>query len=76
MNRSLLLLVLCQGLFLTHNVVFIAVNGLVGLQLAPSAWMATLPLAAHDVRAQLLQRPPDQALRQVAGDEAAWVTAR
>ena len=41
MSRPLWLLALCQGLFLTNNVVFIAINGLVGLQLAPSAWMAT-----------------------------------
>ncbi len=30
MNRHLLLLTLCQGLFLTNNVTFIAINGLVG----------------------------------------------
>jgi MFS family permease len=47
MNRNLLLLTLCQGLFLTNNVVFVAINGLVGLQLAPAAWMATLPLTAY-----------------------------
>lgn len=47
MNPRLLLLTLCQGLFLTNNVVFIAINGLVGLQLAPSAWLATLPLTAY-----------------------------
>ena len=35
MNRNLILLALCQGLFLTNNVVFIAINGLVGLSLAP-----------------------------------------
>jgi MFS family permease len=46
-NRNLLLLALCQGLFLTNNVTFIAVNGLVGLQLAPLGWMATLPLTAY-----------------------------
>ena len=39
MNRHLLLLALCQGLFLTNNVVFIAINGLVGLSLAPQSWM-------------------------------------
>ena len=44
MNRSLLLLTLCQGFFLINNVTFIAINGLVGLNLAPSAWMATLPI--------------------------------
>ncbi len=33
MNRHLLLLALCQGFFLTNNVVFIAINGLVGFAL-------------------------------------------
>ena len=49
MNRNLLLLTLCQGLFLTNNVVFIAINGLVGLSLAPRAWMATLPITGYVV---------------------------
>jgi MFS family permease len=47
MNRALLLLVLCQGFYLTNNVAFIAVNGLVGLALAPTAWLATLPVTAY-----------------------------
>ena len=47
MNRHLLLLALCQRLFLSNNVTFIAVNGLVGLELAPVAWMATLPVAGY-----------------------------
>ena len=47
MNLQLLLLALCQGLFLTNNVTFIAINGLVGLSLAPSAWMATLPVTGY-----------------------------
>ena len=47
MNRRLLLLVLCQGFFLSNNVTFIAINGLVGLRLAPSAWLATLPITAY-----------------------------
>lgn len=49
MNRHLLLLTLCQGLFLTNNVVFIAINGLVGLSLAPVSWMATLPVMGYVV---------------------------
>jgi MFS family permease len=49
MNRHLLLLTFCQGLFLTNNVVFIAINGLVGLSLAPQAWMATLPITGYVV---------------------------
>lgn len=49
MNRHLLLLTLCQGLFLVNNVTFIAINGLVGLQLAPHGWMATLPVMGYVV---------------------------
>ena len=49
MNRNLWLLTACQGLFMTNNVVFIAINGLVGLSLAPFGWMATLPLMAYVV---------------------------
>jgi MFS family permease len=47
MNLRLLLLTLCQGLFLTNNVTFMAINGLVGLSLAPRPWMATLPLMGY-----------------------------
>ncbi len=49
MNRNLWLLALCQGLFLTNNVAFIAMNGLVGLSLAPRSWLATLPIMAYVV---------------------------
>ncbi len=38
-----------QGLFLTNNVLFVAVNGLVGLALAPHGWMATLPILGYVV---------------------------
>jgi MFS family permease len=48
-NRNLFLLALCQGFFLTNNVVFIAINGLVGLSLAPLGWMATLPVTGYVV---------------------------
>jgi MFS family permease len=47
MNANLLMLALCQGLFLSNNVTFIAINGLVGLSLAPQAWMATFPVAGY-----------------------------
>jgi MFS family permease len=49
MNRNLWLLAVCQGLFLTNNVTFIAINGLVGLALAPRGWMATLPVMGYVV---------------------------
>jgi MFS family permease len=57
MNRPLLLLALCQGLFLTNNVTFIAINGLVGLALAPQGWMATLPVTAYVVGSALSTAP-------------------
>ncbi len=49
MNRNLWLLAICQGLFLTNNVTFIAINGLVGLRIAPLGWMATLPVMGYVV---------------------------
>jgi MFS family permease len=53
MNRNLYLLAVCQGLFLTNNVVFIAINGLIGLSLAPLGWMATLPVMGYVVGSAL-----------------------
>ena len=53
MNRNLRLLALCQGLLLNNNVEFIAINGLVGLRLAPVGWMATLPVMGYVVGAAL-----------------------
>lgn len=49
LNRDLILLILCQGLFLTNNVTFIAVNGLVGFNLTPVPWLATLPVMGYVV---------------------------
>lgn len=49
MNANLILLTLCQGLFFTNNVTFIAINGLVGLSMAPMGWMATLPVMGYVV---------------------------
>jgi MFS family permease len=49
MHIHLWLLAAAQGLFLTNNVVFIAINGLVGMNLAPQPWMATLPVMGYVV---------------------------
>lgn len=48
-NKNLILLIVCQGLFLTNNVTFIAINGLVGMSLTPVPWMATLPVMGYVV---------------------------
>lgn len=57
MNRNLWLLAGLSGLFLTNNIVFIAINGLVGLALAPYGWMATLPVMAYVVGGALATGP-------------------
>lgn len=57
MNRNLWLLAVLQGLFLTNNVTFIAINGLVGLSLAPYGWMATLPVMGYVVGGALCTGP-------------------
>ena len=49
LNKNLVLLIVCQGLFLTNNVTFIAINGLVGFSISPVAWMATLPVMGYVV---------------------------
>ena len=56
MNRKLALLVLAQGLFLTNNICFMAINGLVGLALAPRPWLATLPICAYVTGGALMAR--------------------
>ena len=65
MNKNLWLLATAQGLFLTNNVVFIAINGLVGLSLAPLGWMATLPIMGYVVGGAL-------STGLVARSQAAW----
>lgn len=65
MNKNLWLLAAAQGLLLTNNVVFIAVNGLVGLALAPLGWMATLPVMGYVVGGAL-------STPLVARTQAAW----
>ena len=65
MNPRLLLLTFCQGLFLTNNVTFMAINGLVGLSLAPRPWMATLPLMGYVAGGAICAN-------LVAGHQRAW----
>ncbi len=65
MNRNLWLMAAAQGLFLTNNVLFGAVNGLVGWSLAPYSWMATLPILGYVVGGALSTGP-------VASSQARW----
>ena len=65
MNRNLWLMVAAQGLLLTNNIVFLAINGLVGLSLAPYSWMATLPVMGYVVGGALSTGP-------VAWSQSRW----
>ncbi len=65
MNRNLWLMAAAQGLFLTNNVLFVAVNGLVGFSLAPFSWMATLPILGYVVGGAISTGP-------VAASQTRW----
>lgn len=70
MNRYLWLLAVLQGLFLTNNVTFIAINGLVGLALAPFGWMATLPVMGYVVGGALFTGPVAKAQEKLGRKRA------
>ena len=73
MNLHLALLTLCQGLLMVNNVTFIAINGLVGLALAPVGWMATVPITAYvakpEVNAVVHAHPPHCTALAIRGME-------
>jgi predicted MFS family arabinose efflux permease len=61
-RRQIGLLVACQALLYVNNVTLIAVNGLVGLALAPTPLLATLPVTAYIVGAALTTVPASFAM--------------
>ncbi|MEN9307202.1 MAG: hypothetical protein RL173_1134 [Fibrobacterota bacterium] len=46
-KKGLLLLASAQGLYLSNNVLLFSINGLLGWEIAPKPWLATLPLMAY-----------------------------
>ena len=56
-HRNILLLAVLQGLLLTNGVTLVAVNGLVGVSLAPTLWLATFPVTAYVIGAALTTVP-------------------
>jgi len=46
-KNGLLLLASAQGLYLSNNVLLFSINGLLGWEIAPKPWLATLPLMAY-----------------------------
>ena len=61
-RRQILLLVTCQALLYVNNVTLIAVNGLVGMALAPTPLLATLPVTTYIIGAALTTLPASLAM--------------
>jgi predicted MFS family arabinose efflux permease len=61
-HRQILLLVTCQALLYVNNVTLITVNGLVGLALAPTPLLATLPVTTYIIGAALTTLPASLAM--------------
>ena len=61
-RRQILLLVTCQALLYINNVTLITVNGLVGLALAPTPVLATLPVTTYIIGAALTTLPASLAM--------------
>lgn len=61
-RRQILLLVTCQALLYVNNVTLIAVNGLVGMALAPTPLLATLPVTTYIVGSALTTLPASLAM--------------
>jgi MFS family permease len=55
--RNVSLLATAQALLLTNGVMLVAMNGLVGLRLAPTAWLVTLPLTTYVLGAAIASLP-------------------
>ena len=66
--RNILLLAACQGMLLCNGVTLIAVNGLVGRQLAPTPTLATLTITGYVIGAALLTLPASRFMRRFARD--------
>jgi MFS family permease len=64
-HRNVGLLAACQAMLFTNNSTLIAINGLAGLALAPSATLATLPVTCWVVGGALATMPASQYMRKV-----------
>jgi len=64
-GRKVGLLAACQAMLLTNNSTLIAINGLAGLALAPSASLATLPVTCWVVGGAIGTMPASQYMKRV-----------
>jgi MFS family permease len=56
-RKTVLLLAAAQALLLTNGVTLVTINGLLGLQLAPDRWLATLPITTYVIGGMLATLP-------------------
>jgi MFS family permease len=63
-KRNVFLLILCQGLLFVNNTTMVAVNGLVGFALAPSAALATIPVTTYVIGSALASAPIARMMRR------------
>ncbi len=65
MNRNVILLSLCQALLTTGNVLLVSVNGLIGLSLASSPMLITLPVALQFIGLMSATIPASLIMRRI-----------
>ena len=63
-KRNVFLLIACQALLFINNTTMIAVHGLAGLLLAPSAALATLPVTSYVIGSALATAPIARMMRR------------
>ena len=63
-KRNVFLLIVCQALLFVNNTTMIAVNGLVGYALAPTAMLATIPVTAYVIGSALASAPIAKMMRR------------
>ena len=64
-RRNVALLAACQAMLLTNNATLIAINGLAGLALAPTALLATLPVTCWVLGSALATMPASFYMKRV-----------
>jgi len=64
-HRNVGLLAACQAMLFTNNSTLIAINGLAGLALAPTASLATLPVTCWVVGGAIATMPASQYMKKV-----------
>ena len=71
-SRNVALLSAAQALLFTNNVTLIALNGLVGYQLAADKSFATLPVTTQVIGSAIFALPASQLMRRIGRRAGGW----